>query len=98
MLVNQRTLTIKRGHVNEAVTLLKESFAKLNPPVPNRILVASIAPFEQLIYETQHEDMAAYQQDWDRITGAPWFEETLKKWHSLVEPGGTNYIWSVVSD
>lgn len=98
MLINQRTFTIKRGHTEEAVKHLKASFAKLNPPIPTRILVPNIAPFDQIIFETEHEDMAGYQQDWDRVVGEPWFEEAINKWHTLNETGGTNYIWSVAGD
>lgn len=98
MLVNQRTFTVVKGHMDEAVALLSESFAKLEPPVPTRILAGYVAPFDQLILETQHEDMAAYREDWDRLFGAPWFEEAIAKWNALTETGGTNYIWYVATD
>ena len=98
MLINQRTFTVKRGHREEAVAHLVATFAKLNPPIRTRILMPNVAPLDQLIFETEHEDMASYQQDWDRITNEPWFADAINKWNTLTEAGGTNYIWSVAGD
>ena len=93
MIVNRRTFVPKRGHLSEAVDLLRQEADKLGMGDVPRIYVPEIAPFDVIVTEMEFEDWEAYHKFW-----AEWApgEAFWTRWMALTENGGTNEVWRLV--
>jgi hypothetical protein len=96
MVVNQKTFTIKSGKFEEAIAHLKDVMSRIATPLSCKIYKPLAGQMGQLIFETQHEDMAGYERDWERFVNDPVFGETIAAWQDLNESGHfTNYLFEV---
>jgi UDP-N-acetyl-D-mannosaminuronate dehydrogenase len=102
MLVNRRTFIIKSGHYDEAVALLVEAREKAKSigNATARIYASEVGTFDVVVFETDHENFAAYERDWETTLNHPtlvdWVKEWFQRWDAVTEAGGTNEIWRVV--
>src|SRR5690242_4434552 len=103
MLVNRREFIIKSGRFEEALALLVEAREKGKSIGVNhtaRVYASEVGPFDVVVFETDHENFAAYEQDWatalNHAALADWLKDWFTRWDAVTEPGGANEIWRVV--
>lgn len=97
MIINRRTFIVKKGEMQKAVEILKTAVAKLEQNLTRRIYTPVLGPFDIVVLEGEYEDLNAYQQDMNRFVEAEWHDSFMQDWHSVIEVGGSNEIWSVES-
>jgi hypothetical protein len=93
MIVNRRTFVAKRGHLQEAVALLKQEADKMGMGDSGRIYVPEIAPFDFIATEMEFKDWDAYHKFWGEWSPG---EAFWTRWYALTENGGTNEVWRLV--
>ena len=99
MIVNRRTFVAKRGHLDDAVALLKEAIdtalEATDSPGTARFYLPEIAPFDILAVELEYEDWDHYHgalAEWAQVVTEKFWEQ----WFAVTENGGTNEVWRIV--
>lgn len=95
MIVNRRTFIVKKGCMDRAVEMLRQAGDKRSHSLPRRLYRPDIGPFDQLVLEIEHEDLADYERYWQAIRALSWFEDWMAEWLEITETGGRNEIWQV---
>jgi hypothetical protein len=93
MIVNRRTFVPKRGHLGEAVALLKEAGETNKHVVTARMYVPEIAPFDVIAVEVEFESWDQYHTYWAQWSPGDGFWE---KWYAITENGGSNEVWQLI--
>jgi hypothetical protein len=98
MIVNRRTWIAKKGCMDKVIAETLAVFKQLGPPWDKaRIYVECIAPFDQFGCEVEFESLAQYEQMLnDCVSRTP--ADFWPRWRGLIEPGGTNEIWTLVEN
>ena len=96
MLVNRRTFLVKRGHIDEAVELLKTGADHLEAVPTFRVYGGYISPFDTVVLELEFENLTEYERFWTEWADAPESEVVLEKWLQITESGGTNEVWQLL--
>jgi hypothetical protein len=94
MIVNRYTITVKQGRMGEAVELLKEMRKQGGFNV--RLYQSHLGIRDQIAYEFEFEDYAAYDKfftEWYALPDTPAF---LEKWNDMTIAGGTNELWWLI--
>lgn len=103
MLVNRRTFIVKKPFYQEAIALLIEArqitkSTQFSGAI--RLYESDLGSFDTIVYETEHENFAAYERDWDMVFQNPAIADRLtawfKRWNEITAAGGTNEIWRVI--
>jgi len=89
-IVNRRTFIAKRGHVDEAVTLLK---GEEGGDIVSRVYRSHYGTFDAVALEVEFESVAAMEQGWAEWFASPVGEQVMKRWLEITEPGGSNEVW-----
>ena len=96
MLVNRRTFMVKPGKMDEVKKLVVDyarERGNLSSGSGQRILTGLVGPFDVLVLEVDHENLAAYERFWAEVFDHPSAEAFFQKWNMCIESGGTNEIW-----
>ncbi len=88
-IVNRRTYIPKRGHVDEAITMLKAEETDL----VKRVYRSYYGQFDVVVMEIEFASVAEMETRW-----AEWFQTDYAKtfvprWEEITEHGGTNEVW-----
>ena len=94
MIVNRLTVTVKQGRMQEVVELLNEGRKQVGFKV--RLYQSDLGNRNQIAYELEFEDYAAYDKFWKEWFALPETPAFLEKWNDITEAGGTNEIWWLV--
>jgi hypothetical protein len=98
MIVDRRVVTMKRGHGEDAVALLKQVFdlweRKLGR-VTYRIYTDKVAPFDSLAWEWECESLAEYDRLLTQFFALPELAPLMGEWSEATEAGGTHEIWNL---
>ena len=98
MLVNRRTFLVKPGKMEEVKGLIVDYAHErglLSSGSDQRLSTALVGPLDVLVLESDHENLAAFEQFWTEAFDHPGAEAFFQKWNTLIESGGTNEIWEV---
>lgn len=98
MITNRRTFLIKPGQMEEIIQTLKDVMAQVNlqhAPTGIRVLTAIYGPFDVLVLESDHPNVAAYEASTNELFSNPLMGKFMETWFTVVVPGGTNEIWEV---
>ena len=95
MLVNRRSNQVKRGPMDEAVSLVKEALQWAPAGMgPMRVYTSSIGPESRIALEVELQSLADYERFWNGWTAQvppEWWE----RWDKVIESGGSNEIWTL---
>ncbi|MFN2302656.1 MAG: hypothetical protein ACK2TV_02900 [Anaerolineales bacterium] len=94
MIVNRLTVNVKQGRMDELVELLKD--ARKQGGYHVRFYQSYLGIRDQIAYEFEFEDYAAYDKfftEWYALPDTPAF---LEKWNDMTKAGGTNELWTLV--
>ena len=94
MIVNRLTVSVKQGRMQELVELLKERRKQEGYNV--RLYQSHLGTRDQIAYEIEFEDYAAYDKffaEWYALPDTPAF---LEKWNDMTQAGGTNELWWLI--
>jgi len=94
MIVNRLRVTVKQGRMQELVELLKEMRKQAGLNV--RLYQSHLGTRDQIAYEFEFEDYAAYDKfftEWYALPDTPAF---LEKWNDMTKAGGTNELWWLI--
>jgi len=89
-IVNRRTFVAKRGHIDEAVKLLK---GEEGGEIVSRVYRSHYGTFDAVALEVEFESVAAMEQGWADWYASPLGEQVMKRWLEITEPGGSNEVW-----
>ena len=90
MIVNRMTVTVKQGHMDELIEHLKEG--RKRGGYDFRLYRSSLGTYDQIAYEFEFEDMAAFDKFWTEWNALPETPAFLEKWNDFTKAGGTNEI------
>ena len=93
-IVNRRTFIAKRGHVDEAVALLK---GEEGGDIVSRVYRSHYGPFDTVALEVEIGSVEAMERGWAEWGATPEAEQFMKRWIEITEPGGTNEVWILES-
>jgi hypothetical protein len=99
MIADRRVFIAKKGHIDEAVALLREMaelFSKTFPGTTYRIYASHIAPFDSVAFESEYESLADYEKGVTEFFALPEAIALLERWNEVTEAGGTHEIWSLI--
>ena len=94
MIVNRMTVTAKQGRMEELIELLKEG--RKQGGYDFRLYQSSLGTYDQIAYEFEFEDMAAFEKFWAEWNALPETPAFLEKWNYMTKAGGTNEIWWLI--
>jgi hypothetical protein len=96
MIVNRRTFVIKRGRMEDAKSLLKET-GQWWPPGAGmvRFYVTNVGAWNQLAFEVEFQSLADYERIWAEA-GATVPAEWWHRWFEVLDAGGGNEIWTLL--
>ena len=89
-IVNRRTFVAKRGHIDEAVKLLK---GEEGGDIVSRVYRCHYGTIDAVALEVEFESVAAMEQGWADWYASPLGEQVMKRWLEITEPGGSNEVW-----
>jgi len=95
MIVNRRTFIAKKGHMDEAIAMMKRIWAEMDPQRRVRFYRSSLGPFDTIVWEAEYDSLTEYDKAMAAVDPR-WMAENLPKWHAVTEVGGANEIWDVV--
>jgi hypothetical protein len=87
MEVQRTEWQVKRGHVQEALALLREAKGKPNMPKLKRVYTCRIGQMSRIAYELEWESLGEWQRFLDAWNKTPEATEFWKKWDELVDVG-----------
>ena len=93
MFVQRMTITVKPGHMEKILGLLKENREKTG--VDSRLYQIDIGTYNQIAIELEFETMADYEKGWAEWNARPDTPAFMEKWLEWTK-GGTNEIWQLV--
>ena len=92
MIVHRSMTNVKRGRMEEIVTLIKAEDELYPPPHERRICWPQFGPWQVLVLEWEFEDMAEQQAWWAGWTPSPSFWD---QFNDCSAGGGTIEIWNI---
>jgi hypothetical protein len=95
MIVNRRTLIVKKecsGKVVKLLQTIKEQFSQLGTV---RIYEGYISPCDQVVWEAEFESIEKYANFSAEWVASPQRAKLLEGFAALTESGGTSEIWQV---
>ena len=95
VLVDRWTYIAKRGHINEAVALVKTESERYTKPRTYRVLRPNTGSMDTFVMEIEFESMEDRQRFWSEWGATPEAAAFLEKWHNLTETGVNREIWSL---
>lgn len=100
MIVDRRTFNVKRGCLEELLTLVKAEQERIRQQYSYthalRNYTPLVAPFGTLVIEGEWESLADYEKFWNEWPASPEGSAFMKKWSEMLEHGGTHEIWELV--
>lgn len=97
MIVNRRSLIVKKGCSEKVVELLqtiKGQFSQINVA---RIYEGYVSPCDQVIWEAEFENIEKYAEFSAAWRDSPQRHSILDEFSALTESGGTSEIWQVTT-
>ena len=94
MIVNRYKVTIKQGHMQEVVELVKEM--RKQGGYDCRLYQSHLGTRDQIACEFEFEDYAAYDTFWTEWYAIPDTPAFLEKWNEMTKAGGTNELWWLI--
>ena len=94
MIVNRYTITVKQGRMGEAVELIKEM--RKQGGYHGRLYQSHLGTRDQIAYEFEFEDYAAYDKFFTEWYAQPDTPAFLEKWNDMTKAGGTNELWWLI--
>ena len=97
MIVNRRTFTVKVGHMDQLLALMKEAKEQFSGSTRAwRNYAPEISPCDVVAFEWEYESLEEYERDWAEWGATPETAAFMEKWNQLTESGGNNEIWRLV--
>jgi uncharacterized protein YpbB len=94
MIVNRYKVTVKQGRMQELVELLKKM--REQGGYSGRLYQSHLGTRDQIAYEYEFEDYAAYDKFWTEWYALPDTPAFLEKWNDMTIAGGTNELWWLI--
>ena len=94
MIVNRLRVTVKQGRMQELVELLKEIRKQAGLNV--RLYQSHLGTRDQIAYEFEFEDYAAYDKFWTEWYALPDTPAFLEQWNDMTIARGTNELWWLI--
>ena len=94
MIVQRLTWLAKRGHVMEAVKLAVAERERTGST--HRIYESYFGPHNTIAVEFEFEDFEELETFWSEWSATSESAAFMEKWRDLLEPGGTDEIWTLV--
>ena len=94
MIVNRLRVTVKQGRMEELVELIKEWRKQGGYNV--RLYQSHLGTRDQIAYEFEFEDYAAYDKFWTEWYALPDTPAYLEKSNDMTNAGGTNELWWLI--
>lgn len=88
--VNRRTFIIKRGHLQEAVELLKR---EASDEIVHRIYVSHYGPFDNVVLDVEFNSVTEMEQIWTNWFASESAQAFGERWAAITETGGSNEVW-----
>lgn len=96
MLVNRRTWSVKPGHMDAILQVLKDGGDVVTTTPPFRVYRSSIGPINKAVLELDFEDMGHYTRFWAEFGAAPGAAAIDARLWEHCESEGMNEIWALV--
>jgi hypothetical protein len=93
MIVNRRTFLVKKGKLDELVTMLADSRKLAKNTYSMRIYHSMFGPFDSVAVELEFKDMDEMARSQEEMMVLPDPAAFMAKFDELTVPGGSNEIW-----
>ena len=90
MIVQRAIFNVKKDCMQEFLELHKKRGYNY------RLYQSRLGTFDQISFEWEWENMAAYEKTWADWFALPETPAFLEKVNALIAPGGTNEIWNLI--
>ena len=94
MIVNRLTYTVKLGRMQELLDFVNADRKKHG--YNYRMYQSNIGTFDQVAFELEFEDLAAFDKFWSEWIALPETAAFMEKFNEMTLPGGTNEIWNLI--
>ncbi len=94
--VNRRTWTVKPGHTDALVQVLKDGANVLASTPPFRVYRSRLGPSYRVVLELDFDNLAHYERFWAEFGAAPGAAEIDARLWEHCEAEGSNEIWALV--
>ena len=94
MIVQRMTVRVKKGHMQDALNLLKEY--RKQEGYEYRLYESDLGTFDQISLEFEFDNFAARENFWAEWRNAPTTPAFFEKWLEFIKTGGTNEIWTLL--
>ena len=99
MIVQRDTVYVKVGCMDQAIELIKAEMSKREGPPKWRILTPQFGVrTDMIVVEWEFESLAKLEEFWAVWLAKPETAEFWKRYNQLVETGGHNETWNLVSE
>jgi hypothetical protein len=97
MLVDHRTVMVKRGKMDEVLAFLKTEQARVRQAYNYTGATRNcyVGPFDQLVVESEWNSVAEWDAFWSDWPVSPEGTAFLENWVSLIESGKSE-LWTLV--
>ncbi len=95
MIVQRLTVRYKLDKVDEAISLLKEEFARANLPHAVRFYTPKVGANDMSIGEFEFESFAEMEQFWSDWEARPETVAFHAKYRPLIEPGMVSEVFNL---
>ncbi len=95
MIVNRRTFIVKKGKMDELVTLLVNAKETSGEGYRLRIYHSMFGPFDTIAMEIEVKDMDDLNHYFEGIRTDQNWVKFIAKFDELTVPGGSNEIWTL---
>jgi len=93
MFINRRTNKVKPGAMGEVVKLAKAEIERTGTKAT--VYTPYFGPYDVVVFDFEFESLDAYRKKWEEWFASPEADRYMKKFRTLVEPGGSNELWNV---
>ncbi|MEZ4869381.1 MAG: hypothetical protein R3C14_49115 [Caldilineaceae bacterium] len=99
MFIDRRVFRLKPGHMPEVLALVKANHNQTLQHHSNfkaRYMVGLVAGFDMLVFESEWNNLAEWEQFWPAWAAHPESGLFLQRWAELLDDGGDHQLWRVV--
>lgn len=97
MIVDRRTFHVPAGQVESVLQMLENEIRDHGaPPHGYRVCASETGEFNQVVMETEYENMAEMEAHWADWGTKPTTAAFMERWNAITLPGSSRELWRVV--
>lgn len=93
MIVHRLCYRVKPGHVNDVIQMIFDAGKASGFSGTARVYTPVYGPAYQVCCELEFTDQAECEKFWNGWWKLPTTPAHMKRWHELLESGGTSELW-----